>query len=557
MLPAAHDWRAGPILAPSSTPAADQPTANAAAEPDLLRRRTFLIVVGAILLVAGVWRLVLAAAMPCISRDGAQFCWQARDLGRNGIALLATDSYQQHPLFPATILGVQRVLVLLGAPPTPETWQRSGQIVAWFSGMAVVCLAGVLTNQLVRRLKLPVATRRSTLYALALAAVLPLNTWLSADVMSDQLHLALYLGGVTLVVALQRWKTAFACGLVGGLAFLTRPEGAVVCLAAVAALIARRRFWPARVWVTNGVAVAVGFLLCAGPFIAATGRLSPKTDKEPVESFRAGAAVAPIEARESLNQPRHAALLRREVSWIASLPQALKEVFRAGRVVIPLLALAPLIHLRRRLTRPPLVGLVVCMTVHFALTAYVLARHGYLHPRHTLVMVMLLVPLAAILLDHLCRTLTSRGARGAAIVVLAACFGPMALRSFFIPNGADAFIADAARWLREHDPEVSTKLLLGGSSQRRLAFYADLRLQPWPENEPTIERRFEALRDHLLGSRPDYFAIDTGPGQERAGNDELLELLRADETVSQHVRERHARPNRSSDAKVHIWSLDW
>ncbi|MCH8805823.1 MAG: hypothetical protein IH986_07025, partial [Planctomycetes bacterium] len=54
-----------------------------------------------------------------------------------------------------------------------------------------------------------------------------------------------------------------------------------------------------------------------------------------------------------------------------------------------------------------------------------------------------------------------------------------------------------------------------------------------------------------------YFAIDTGPGQERAGNDELLELLRADETVSQHVRERHARPNRSGDAKVHIWSWDW
>ncbi len=57
------------------------------------RRCALTLVV--ILAASGLWRVAMAEAMPCISRDGALFCWYARDLGREGVGLLQTDRYDQ------------------------------------------------------------------------------------------------------------------------------------------------------------------------------------------------------------------------------------------------------------------------------------------------------------------------------------------------------------------------------------------------------------------------------------------------------------------------------
>jgi hypothetical protein len=534
------------------TPAA---TAGATSLTDSRARRRYLLAIACILTVAGVWRGLLAAAMPCLSRDGVLYCWYARDLGTDGPAALKADEFQQHPLFPLTILGVQRTLAAFGVADTPLAWQRSGQIVTWVAGVVLVVVTGLLTTGLVRRLELPLDSRTTGLCAMILAAILPLNTWLSADVMSEQMHVTLYLGGVILLLRLDSWKTALGCGVLSGLAFLTRLEGAVVCFAAFVVLLAQVRTRRLRVLASRAAMLALGFLVCATPYFAISGKVSPKLQKETLDRFQASLGLPrPLEAREPGWQ--HAALLRRDVDWYWLVPMAVYITFRAGRVIVPLLALPPLVHLRRRFGRPPLLGLGVCALTHFSLTVILLERHGYLAPRHTLVVVMLAVPFAGMFMMHVLCELSARRRRWLARGFAGLCLLPLAIYSLRVPHGADAFVAQAARWLQQHDPQVESKLLLGGSSQRRLAFYANMRMQAWPENEPTLDRCFDELRAHLVGSRPDYFAIESGPGEERAGNDQLLERLRADDEVAAHVTEVHVERTPRGDA-MHIWQFTW
>jgi hypothetical protein len=518
-----------------------------------------------VLAAAGAWRAGLAVRMPCLSRDGSLFCWFARDLGEHGPGVLREGGriarYDQHPLFPVAILLMHRLWRAAGAPDTPWTWQHAGQLVAWLSGMGVIVLTAALAVRLARGLRPDLHPGQPGLWALALAGLLPLNNELSADVMSDQLHLLFYLAGVYLLVGLREWRAALGCGLCSGLAFLTRPEGAVVCLSAGLLLglrlLRQRCFQP----LALGLAVAAGFLVCAAPYWLVLGGLSPKTGKEPVERF-VPAAARPFEglggplahqldgwyghlARrtpsvgnpERGTQPALAALVRREVEWWLAAPVAAYETVRAGRVVVPLLAIPALWSLRRRVFEEPLVGPLMCMAIHFALTAVLVSRYGYLSPRHTLVVVALLIPPAAGTIVEVIERARRAGRVRLAVAAVIALPLPLAYYAQRVPNGMDGYIADAARQLREHDANAGERVLMGGASQRRIAFYADMRFAPWPEDEPDDRQRFEQLRQHLLDGRPDYFAIEVGGGREIQRNRELLEQIMGDGELGPRLKE--------------------
>jgi hypothetical protein len=567
-----------------------------------------------VLLAAGAWRAALAVRMPCLSRDGSLFCWFARDLGEHGLRVLRgggrIEHYDQHPLFSAALLLAQRVLRASGAPDAPWTWQYAGQIVAWLSGMGVIVLTAALAARLARVLrhehddraelysintiKEEICTTVSknpahkarldfkpaplSAWALALAALLPLNNELSADVMSDQLHLLFYLAGVYLLVGLREWRAALGCGLCSGLAFLTRPEGAVVCLSAGLLLglrlLRERCFQP----LALGLAVAAGFLICAAPYWLVLGGLSPKTGKEPVERF-VPAAARPIEGLgghlahqldgsyglfprrphsgenpERGTQPVLAALVRREVEWWLAAPVAAYETVRAGRVVVPLLAIPALWSLRRRVFEEPLVGPLMCMAIHFALTAVLVSRYGYLSPRHTLVVVALLIPPAAGTIVEVIERARRAGRVRLAVAAVIALPLPLAYYAQRVPNGIDGYIADAARQLREHDANAGERVLMGGASQRRIAFYADMRFAPWPEDEPDDRQRFEQLRQHLLDGRPDYFAIEVGGGREIQRNRELLERIMGDGELGPRLKELFSI-SAPRDRRLRVFSL--
>jgi len=518
-----------------------------------------------VLALAGVWRAVMAVALPVISRDGVVFCDYARALGEQGPAYLRTPEARQHPLFPLLILGAQRVARSLGAADTPLTWQRSGQALAWLAGMSVVVLCGVLAGRLVTRLSLPLDRRGTVLLAMLLAAVLDHNIWLSADVMSDQVHLAFYLAAACLLVTLDSGREAAACGLLAGLAFLTRPEGALPAVAGVLALL---RSGKAKGWPRTGGQIAAllcGFLICAAPYWATVGRLSGK--KDPADWLRTETAKSPpphasgylsiARLDQRINDACRLAgaepvargvvvarLVTVDLRWYELIPHVLYKLLRAGRVVVPLLAVLPLLNLRRRWWEPGLVGLTTCIAGHFVLLLILLSRYGYLDPRHTLVIVALLLPFGAMFLGRLIRLALERRRTWLAVLPPTVCLMPLVVYSLRVPNSKDRYLLDATRWLQERDPSLYDRRLIGGSGVRRIAFYAQMRWERWADDPNDVA----ALRALLTSGGAGYFAIELDPSgaprrrSERAGNRELLDRLWRDSDVGARVRLVHVQP---------------
>lgn len=519
---------------PGAPPPALTPTALA---PD----RHWLWI-ASILLVAGVWRAVVAFHLPALSRDGVTFCWYARALGEQGAAYLRTPAAQQHPLYPLLILGAQRTARACGAPDSPWTWQRSGQAVAWLAGLAVVALTGALTARLARQLELPIDRRSAVLLAMGMATLLDVNVWLSADVMSDQVHIAFYLAAVLMLVNLDSWRVALGCGLCAGLAFLTRQEGFLPVAAGLLTVAAWARTASATAaratrgqLATRALALLAGFLLLAAPYWMTVGRFSTK--KDPLDVLR-----QPV-ARTADAAPRQTAgTLTNSVTLV---PRALYKVLRAGRVVIPLLAVLPLLSLRGRLWRRELAGWSTCLVGHFILGTLLLGRYGYLDPRHVLIVVMLLLPLAAMQLSRAVSLLCELHRPGRAAALAALLLLPLALYSLRLPNAKEGFLVDAARWLVAHDPGIKTKRLLCASSPRRTAFYADMQWDVWYDDFLD----YADLARRLKSGPPGYFAIevvttgDERKSSETTGNRDIVNRLTNDPEVTPHLRQVHAVPS--------------
>ncbi len=515
-----------------------------------------------ILLVAGLGRLLLAAAVPVIARDGVTFCWYARELGRQGLDYLQTPEAQQHPLFPAMILGVQRIAVFCGAPDVPLTWQRCGQLICWLAGMGVVALAGVLTGRLLRRLDLPVDRRLAVLCAVGLAALLPLNVQLSVDVMSDSVHLLFYLAAVVLLVNLNSVPAALACGLLSALAFMTRQEGFVPAAAGIVVLAGQWRHVRWSRLAARGGVLLLAFVVCVAPYWMAVGRFSSKKDvslwsAEEVARSCPTTLVAPASCRWNHRPEARATsvvlakLRTRDVPWYGLLPYGLYQLFRAGRVVIPLLAVPAIWHLRRKLLGPELLGVTSCMSAHVALALALLDRHGYLAVRHMLVPTMLLVPLAGVILAHTLGLAQQARKRWLTVVTVAVCGLPLLFYALRMPNYMSGYLGGAATWLGDHDPDLSEKRLLSGSSARRIAFYADMRWEYWPE-QPEY---YGALVRQITSGGAGYFAIETGPGFERRQNEELVARLLVDERLSPLLTRIHTRPSTDGRSELHLFEI--
>jgi hypothetical protein len=194
-----------------------------------------------------------------------------------------------------------------------------------------------------------------------------------------------------------------------------------------------------------------------------------------------------------------------------------------------------------------------CAAVHFGLTLLLLDRKGYLNPRHLLVIVMLGLPFAAIFLDHLLREARGTRRRVAALVFAVACVVPLAFYALRVPNGTDAHLRRAAEWLRTQDPAVSQKTVLGGTIERRIAFYADSGfLEHWYA-EPADA---EIVAARIVRERPAYLAVETGGGFDRQGNDRLIEALRNDPRVGPLMRELHTEDGVEHN-RLWLFGFEW
>ncbi len=276
-----------------------------------------------VVLTALVVRGALVTQPACIDRNGVQLVTFAQQMAADPVEAMRVTSRQ--PGFAALLLGARRALGgWLG--DGPEGWQRCGELLALVGGVAacaaVYLLAGRLFDESTARL------------AALLAIFWPQGAHLSAQVLSDMPHLALYLAALLLVLrAIQRGHPGrlAASGLLIGAAYLIRQEA--LGLLPVAAV----GWWRAPGVVRRGRGVLLlvaGFVIAVAPHSLLTGQWMPNKN--------------PLDALERVS--RHASgaaggLLAYGVSFPSAPVRMLEDWARSGRYAISILflvgALAP------------------------------------------------------------------------------------------------------------------------------------------------------------------------------------------------------------------------
>jgi len=182
---------------------------------------------------------------------------------------------EQHPLYPLAVLGMSQPVRLFYGGPTPAAMVLSSQLANALGGILLVIPMFFLGKELFGA--------RAGFWAALLFQCLPICAQVTSDGLSDGLFLLLLATGLLFgVQALNRRSVArlFLCGLATGLAYLTRPEGALVAVATVFVLALSQALpacrWPWRRAAVGVVALGLGALVCAGPYMAVIGALTVK-----------------------------------------------------------------------------------------------------------------------------------------------------------------------------------------------------------------------------------------------------------------------------------------
>ncbi len=290
-----------------------------------------------LLLLASLLHGWLIARTEVLARDGTGFVHYALSLERRPWREVIAG-HHQHPLYPLTVLATSLpVRRLLGT--TPETMRLSAQLAAGAAGVLLVIPMYFLGRTLF--------DRRVGFWSAALFQCLPVTARILSDALSDALCLLLVATALWLGVRALRtasvWRFA-GCGLCGGLAYLTRPEGLlpVVVVGLVWLGMQTTAAWrrPWRRVVACAACLALGALLTGGPLVAVTGRLSTKPTAQGIlrgtvptapapsavidnaEPPQAATPVTPSSPRHSLGRGLWAlaATTARDFQWLGWLP---------------------------------------------------------------------------------------------------------------------------------------------------------------------------------------------------------------------------------------------
>ncbi len=467
---------------------------------------------GALSTRGAVWRLAVAAAvalvvrayliavLPVISRDGVVFIRYAQGLQVD--AACEMRQQKQHPLYPLAIAATHKAVSPLGlAGLDPRTrWVVAGQTVTVVSGLALILAVYALTTVLF--------DKSVGVVAAACAALVPEFCAYGVDVLSDSLHLALYVFGLTLAVSGVRrrsWARFGAAGLLSGLAYLTRPEGGEVAVVAAAGACLVHG-WPFRLRFGAAAACLAGFLLAAAPYMAVTGRL---VQKKPASRFLkaawktapAPAAIPPSPDQQRIRDadttppggrfayagagagvsvlpPAEAFAGFRTIGGIArALGKVLMNWARSLRVMYLLPAVAWLFLVGRR----PVPGagrrlVVAAGVVHIVICVRLIHAFDYwqlFSVRHTLVLAALTLPWTAAglvaLAAHVQHAMKPPRPGIVWLPLAAIVIGPTLPWLLRTPNRDDAYMREAGDWIARTYPQPQRIL----TDQWQVPFYAN------------------------------------------------------------------------------------
>lgn len=225
--------------------------------------------------------LIERAIVP--AQDAVRYVAAAQAIEREGLAS-ALRPHGEQPLFPCCIWATHRILTTLNLL-RPADWGLCAQIAA----AAPLVLATPLAYGLLRRLVGP----RAGLVGGACFVFLPSLARLGADGLSDGVHLAWSVAAARAAVqyctlprvdpdspggTLHGWPWLLACGACAGVAMWARSESLALPLATLAAIVVAKGSAKTRLWraATAGGALALGFALTVGPYLAAGGTWRPR-----------------------------------------------------------------------------------------------------------------------------------------------------------------------------------------------------------------------------------------------------------------------------------------
>lgn len=328
----------------------------------------------ALLLVAvGVHAWVIAHTS-VTARDSIGFARYALALGDPARPWDQVLRENHHPPgYPLAILAVARTLPAAPATPVTEHTLLAAQVASAAAGVLLV----LPVYWLGRKLFHPTAG----FWAALLLQLLPVFAHDTADGLSDGLFLLLAFSAVACRVrALDRsrgWPWLLACGLLSGLAYLVRPEGVLVPLAASLTLVVRATKAGFARTVGGLLAVGIGFAVPAAPYMATIGgfTIKPAFRGEAAAGVTGGPAFA-----ETVPDPKA----------VGTVLTTGKEWLKVGHYGVAVYALIGLALSARRVWREPRFWLPVLYAG--GQVAVVLAlgwKKGYVSERH-------LLPVAAV-----------------------------------------------------------------------------------------------------------------------------------------------------------------
>ena len=425
----------------------------------------WLLLAGLLLLAAGL-RLWQLAHTTVAARDSIGFIRVAWQLHQHPLTewphVLAHA--QQHPVYPLAILAASEPVRLVFDCSLADRMRLSSQLVSALAAILLVLPVFCLGRELF--------DRRVGFGAAVLLQCLPVSGHILADGMSEAVFLLFAASALFWSVrALNapRRPGAFAlAGLCGALAYLTRPEGALIVAATGLVLLAGQAvpLWrrSTRDFLVCGAALSLSALLLAGPYVKATGRLTVKpagaqilgTREVAVSPPGAGSRVV-LAVWQVYNK-----LPSQRVWW--GLGALLFEIAKGACYAGALAALVGLWLDRQRTARMPgaWMMLLVCLGVAYALWRVVVVV-GYLSDRHTLLILLCgsfwathgLVALGEALLARWPRCAARAG--GCAALAL-----PLALALSGLPKTLQplhehrAGFREVGIWLAEHTQPVDT-----------------------------------------------------------------------------------------------------
>jgi hypothetical protein len=565
----------------------------------MLSRRlaTYLPLLLAISL-AAVLQAIHIARSATISADGITFISIARDLPQ-GLSE-AFQKHDQHPGYPALLLGATRIVQSLGYRDEPGSWAVGGMIVAFACGLGSVVMVWLLARDLFDQ-------RVANLAAIAFAA-LPILCWNAGDAHSDVPHLFAYLTAAWLatsgVVSGRLWPLAGA-GAASALAYWIRPEGLEVFLIALVCLV-WQAFSASWTWRRTGLACATlaGVTLAiAAPYPMLAGKITSKqlpfAKREPVQTFidqvvmaepkalvaaaavpaeasAAGVAAAPseqsalpkaVEPASTISQvqvteaerkppvdaqpaPRYTARLMLKLlgqavaAFLNSIAQGLKFVF------IPFYFLGHFECARRRPKWLQVWMLALLGMTHFVVLLAVFFLSGYIALRHVLPMVAIAMPFAALGILYAANAV-SRSLRAPAgyvavglLALCCACVIPFSVRAMnleFIP------VMVATRWVEDCAPQGTGVVC----NSPYVAFYGNLPVTYLSHEAPTLE---QALAKAPPNAHYDFVILHVNAHEYQAAWIEQLERsyeqVRLFPDPSSGTRHKEVRVYRARDSHV-------